>query len=99
MSDVKARKTKLSERVEAMSAAYERAGSAVEAMNRALEALEGAKDDLARLDGYQRSGQWLKDYEANEAGKIPGNINCGVLSEDGLYNLLSDYDAIVKRLK
>ncbi len=99
MSDVKEGKTKLAERVEAMSAAYGRAGSAVEAVNRALEALEEAKDDLAVLDRYQRSGQWLKDYEADEAGKIPGNINRGVLSQDGLYNLLSDYDAIVKRLK
>ncbi len=82
-----------------MSAAFGRAGSAVEAVNRALEALEEAKNDLAVLDRYQRSGQWLKDYKADEAGKIPGNINRGVLSQDGLYNLLSDYDAIVKRLK
>ena len=35
--------------------------------------------------------QWRKDFEADEAGKLPQDLKRGVLSEDGLWNLLSDY--------
>jgi hypothetical protein len=33
------------------------------------------------------------DYEADEAGEIPSTVKRGVLSEDGLYNLLEDLRA------
>ena len=36
------------------------------------------------------SGAWLRDYEADEAGLLPPGFRRGVLSEDGLYNLLAD---------
>jgi len=37
------------------------------------------------------SGQWLADYELDEAGGLPPDLKRGVLSEDGLYNLLSGF--------
>lgn len=41
------------------------------------------------LEEYMISGLWLKDYELDEKGKFPDSLKRGVLSEDGLYNLLS----------
>ena len=41
------------------------------------------------------SGQWLKDFEADEKGKLPANLKRGVLSEDGLYNLLAETRDII----
>ncbi len=45
---------------------------------------------LCTLTRYMDSGLWLKDYEADERGELPPDIKRGVLSEDGLYNLICD---------
>ena len=41
------------------------------------------------LIAYYESGQWLQDYEADERGELPRNLKRGVLSQDGLWELLS----------
>jgi len=43
---------------------------------------------LQELIEYYENGQWLADYEADEAGLLPRDLKRGVLSEDGVYNLL-----------
>jgi hypothetical protein len=40
---------------------------------------------------------WKLDYAADEAGKLPPDLKRGVLSEDGIWNLLSDYREIQKK--
>lgn len=45
---------------------------------------------LAKLTQYYDSGEWLKDYQADETGKLPKDLKRGVLSEDGVYNLLEE---------
>ena len=40
------------------------------------------------LTAYYESGQWLQDYEADERGELPRNLKRGVLSQDGLWELL-----------
>ncbi len=47
-------------------------------------------EKLALLEAYYTSGQWLEDYEADERGELPPALKRGVLSQDALYNLLSD---------
>ena len=47
-------------------------------------------EDLVVLEAYYTSGLWLSDYEADERGELPKNLKRGVLSQDGLYDLLSD---------
>ena len=42
------------------------------------------------LKDYSDSGRWLKDYEADERGELPVDLKRGVLSQDGLYNLLCE---------
>lgn len=42
------------------------------------------------LEKYMDCGLWLKDYRADERGKLPHGMKRGVLSEDGLYNLITD---------
>ena len=41
------------------------------------------------LTAYYESGQWLKDYEADERREHPRNLKRGVLRQDGLWELLS----------
>ena len=41
------------------------------------------------LIDYYESGQWLRDYEADERGELPVTLKRGVLSQDGLWDLLN----------
>ena len=64
-------------------------------MQEARKALAPLREMVDNLNEYQRSGQWLKDFEADEAGLLPAGISRSVLSEDGLYNLLEDIDFLL----
>ena len=44
------------------------------------------------LKEYYESGLWLSDYEADERGELPADLKRGVLSQDGLYNLLNEIE-------
>ena len=46
--------------------------------------------DTILLFCYYDSGQWLRDYETDEAGLLPKDLKRGVLSEDAVYNFLAD---------
>lgn len=48
------------------------------------------KNIVIHLTEYLSNGAWLQDYELNEKGLLPKDMKKGVLSEDGLYNLLCD---------
>lgn len=65
------------------------------ALDMALDEYAGIKSYIGDLKDYMESGQWKADFEADERGKIPADMERGVLSEDGLYNMLED----VKRIK
>ncbi|MBR3538822.1 MAG: DUF1653 domain-containing protein [Eubacterium sp.] len=45
-------------------------------------------EKLRLLEAYYTTGQWREDYEADERGELPPDLKRGVLSQDGLYNLL-----------
>ena len=45
-------------------------------------------EDLRELTDYYESPLWREDFEADEQGLLPQGLKRGVLSEDGLYNLL-----------
>ena len=41
---------------------------------------------------YYTGGQWLADFEADQRGELPPDLKRGVLSEDGLWNLLTNVE-------
>ena len=47
---------------------------------------------VAILTNYMDSGQWLADYEADERGELPADLKRGVLSQDGLYNMICEIE-------
>jgi hypothetical protein len=69
------------------------------ALDMALDEYTDIKSYIGDLKDYMDSGQWLKDFEADERGEIPSDIERGVLSEDGLYDLLESVDKILKRAR
>ena len=43
---------------------------------------------VQRLSGYYQSGLWMLDFITDEQGGLPSDLKRGVLSEDGIHNLL-----------
>ena len=46
--------------------------------------------ELGKLSAYYSSDAWKRDYAADEAGLLPKDLKRGVLSENGIYNLLEE---------
>ena len=47
---------------------------------------------IQSLHRYYSGGEWMNDHALDEADEIPKTLKRGVLSEDGLYNLLCDVE-------
>ena len=45
---------------------------------------------LRVLEDYYENGLWRLDFENDERGLLPRSLKRGVLSEDGLYNILTE---------
>lgn len=54
---------------------------------------------LSTLEVYYTSPAWRTDFEADEAGLLPPDLKRGVLSEDGIYNLLEEYKRVEEEMK
>ena len=46
---------------------------------------------VRELDGYYGSDVWKRDLADDEAGLLPRDLRRGVLSEDGVFNVLEEY--------
>ena len=82
------------ERIRSYEGVYDEALMLLGKVEEDLAAFKKLKEDLASLEDYYSSGQWIKDFEADEAGKLPADLKRGVLSEDGIYNLLDKFKEI-----
>ena len=76
------------ERIQQMERYYDAVSSALEANANEMHENIAISKMIQELTEYMDSGLWLQDYERDERGELPKDLKCGVLSEDGLYNLL-----------
>ena len=74
-----------------MEQLFDLAKEAMEEPMIGLETYEKAQEAIAVLSEYYGSKDWKQDYADDEAGLLPKDLKRGVLSEDGLWNLLSDW--------
>ena len=87
------------DRITRMETLFDKSQEVVNRLNQALEDFTALQADLDELEAYYTSPQWRKDFEADEAGKLPKDLKRGVLSEDGLWNLLEDYHQLKEQVK
>ena len=87
------------ERIREMELRMERVAKTVEELMTALSHFKALDDDLELLDQYYGSDEWKQDLAADEAGRLPRDLKRGVLSEDGLWNLLSEVREMNKRTR
>ena len=55
-------------------------------------------EDICTLTEYMDSGEWQKDFEADERDEISKKIPRGVLAEDSLYNTLDRFQDILGQM-
>ncbi|MBQ9950664.1 MAG: DUF4298 domain-containing protein [Clostridia bacterium] len=48
----------------------------------------------AELLDYYENGLWLADFQRDERGELPAGLKRGVLSEDGVYNLITEVEPL-----
>ena len=85
-------------RIREMERRLVRATSAIRRFSLALDSYEAIKDDISALDSYYGSEKWRQDFAYDEAGLLPEGLKRGVLSEDGIWNLLTNYRELQKRI-
>ena len=52
---------------------------------------DAMQDMIDELTAYYGSREWKKDFADDEAGRLPEDLKRGVLSEDGIYDLIERY--------
>lgn len=77
-------------RIRAMERRMNRATAVVKRLSVALDKWEDAQVDITALNQYYGSDLWKQDFADDEAGLLPADLKRGVLSEDGIWNLLVD---------
>ena len=83
------------ERIRWMEQRFDKALAAIK--DGSADSLKAIQEDVAELSKYYGSELWKLDFAADEAGNLPPDLKRGVLSEDGIWNLLSDYREIQKK--
>ena len=86
------------ERITKMEALFDKSEAVIKRLEAALEDFAEIESDIAELEAYYNK-DWRKDFEADEAGKLPKDLKRGVLSEDGIYDLLSDYQCLKDQIR
>ena len=90
------------ERIRQMECRLERASEVLGRLDAVLDDYESVQDDLRALDQYLGSLEWRADCRADcradEAGLLPEDLHRGVLSEDGIWNVLDRHREIRERI-
>ena len=90
---------KRANRITHMESILDKSTEIIARLEQALKDFAALQPDIAELEAYYTSPQWRKDFEADEAGKLPKDLKRGVLSEDGIYDLLTDYRCLQDQIR
>ena len=87
------------ERIKLMEERFDRVSDAVTKLSEALEAYRSEQDELSILNSYYGSDEWRQDFADDEAGRLPKDLKRGVLSEDGVWDVLSENQVLLVRMR
>lgn len=86
------------QRISRMEQLFDRASEAVTELSAAFDKYQAAQEAIATLSAYYGSDEWKQDFADDEAGRLPACLKRGVLSEDGIWNLLAEVRELNDRL-
>ena len=88
------------ERIKKMEACLDASEEAIRRLSEALTSFERVQPQFRKLCEYYSSDQWVEDYEDDENGKLPADLKRGVLSQDTVYDLITENrELLVQMLK
>ena len=87
------------EHIRQMEAIYERLQQRANNIEKSIDEYIQLQSEMKKLEEYYTSQQWKEDFAMDERGEFPRNIQRGILSEDGIYNLLEQNKEIMDRIK
>lgn len=87
------------ERIKTMEQHLDRASQAVMKLSAALDDYAEVQASICALESYYGSDDWKQDFADDEQGLLPQDLKRGVLSEDGIWNLLTDSRDLHVRMK
>ena len=87
------------ERIKTMEQHLDRASQAVMKLSAALDDYAEALTSISELEKYYGSDDWKQDFADDEQGLLPQDLKRGVLSEDGIWNVLTDNQDLHARMK
>ncbi|MBR0113055.1 MAG: DUF4298 domain-containing protein [Clostridia bacterium] len=93
---MKVTKTQIN-RVERYEKIFDEVSAAAKQLSASLEEFEKLLPGAQKLDAYYTGSEWKKDFASDEEGLFPPGMKRGVLSEDGVYNLLEEIREIKER--
>ena len=86
------------ERIKTMELKYDDVKPKIDIFKQKLDEMKKVYDDMKILSDYY-SNQWKGDYEADEEGKIPKDLKRGVLGQDTLFDLFTEYSEMGEDMK
>lgn len=87
------------ERIGRYEAIFREVRAAVDGYREAERKLVDVAAAADELEKYYTGKAWKSDFAADEKGLLPDGLLRGVLSEDGVYDLLGEYGELRERIK
>ena len=87
------------ERIRQMELQFDRVIQAVKELSTAIDQYDEVQEAIKELKAYYASEEWRQDYADDEGGRLPEDLKRGVLSEDGIWNMLSDAHEVNIRMQ
>lgn len=87
------------ERIETMETILDTANEKLNDLESAITALREYQNEIQKLEAYYTGADWKKDLALDEAGKLPADLKRGVLSEDGIYDMLERNRELLARIR
>ena len=85
-------------RIQQMEQLFDFAKEAMEEPVMTPEKYQELQEAIAILSEYYGNKEWKQDYADDEAALLPKDLKRGVLSEDGIWNLLADWQEAKTRI-
>ena len=87
------------ERIKRMEKALDACSATVKNLSEAVQSYADVQKQYQELTDYYFGPDWLHDLDADRDGLLPRDLKRGVLSEDAVYDLVTDNDALLAMLR
>jgi len=81
-----------------MESILDKAIKKMDALEKNIAEYKDFQSEIEKLEAYYTSQQWKDDCAMDEEGKFPEKLKRGVLSQDGIWNMLERNKELIYRI-